>query len=160
LPDGVYVAHNSACLKLDPVTGKTLKSYRLPPMPGEKAAPAWSFLSVAGDYLIGGSNPASLTRTPKKIRKVKGALQGPEWSLRLRVWDRGTGKFLWRVGARDGFRQNAICAGNGRLFAIDREVVFGSSSAAKKKQAKAPAARLLALDLATGRERWKTEGDV
>src|SRR5262249_17413987 len=51
-PSGIYVAHRDRCLRLDPATGRTLREYRLPPLPREKKAPEWTFLTVAGDYLV------------------------------------------------------------------------------------------------------------
>jgi hypothetical protein len=49
LPDGIYVAYKTKCLRLDPATGKTLNEFPFPPA-GKEAVPLrWGHLNVAGD---------------------------------------------------------------------------------------------------------------
>ncbi len=56
-PEGIYVAHRNACLKLDPTNGKKIAEFTLPNSPGAKSAPLWGYLNVDGDHLIGGADP-------------------------------------------------------------------------------------------------------
>src|SRR4051794_31394328 len=77
-------------------------------------------------------------------------------SRRLVVMDRHTGKVLWSATARNGFRHNATCAGNGRLYTIDRL----SSEQVIRLKKDDPDPRVVAFDLATGKELWSTEDDV
>jgi WD40 repeat protein len=78
----------------------------------------------------------------------------------LVVMDRHTGKVLWQRSARDTFRNNAISAGGGRLYCIDR--VSPEEVARLKRRGLTPKdpARLLALDLKTGEELWHTDTEV
>jgi hypothetical protein len=55
--DGIYVAYQNKCVRLDPANGKKIGEYRLPALPGVKETQPWGYLNVAGDYLIGGIDP-------------------------------------------------------------------------------------------------------
>lgn len=146
--DGIYVLYGANCLRLDVATGRQLNAFPLP-SPGKPSArekPIGGYINVWKDYLICGVSDAEQGSKPKK------AAPGCQ---RLAVMDRHTGKILWSISARGGFRNNAICVGNGRLFAIDRPAADW-----RRGESKAPPARLLALDLLTGRKRWGTEKNV
>jgi len=68
-PDGIYVAYNNTCVRLDPATGKKVGEFALPKFKGLKESPRWGYVNVVGDYLIGGAdpllNPKSLPPKPK-----------------------------------------------------------------------------------------------
>lgn len=55
--DGIYVAYQNKCVRLDPASGKKIKEFTLPMFPGMKETPRWGYVNVAGDYLIGGADP-------------------------------------------------------------------------------------------------------
>jgi outer membrane protein assembly factor BamB len=55
--DGIYVAYQNKCVRLDPATGKKIGEFALPKLPGMKESPRWGYINVAGDYLIGGADP-------------------------------------------------------------------------------------------------------
>ncbi|MBY0230835.1 MAG: PQQ-binding-like beta-propeller repeat protein, partial [Gemmataceae bacterium] len=155
LPHGIYVAHQRRCLRLDPATGKGAGRYELPRMPGEKQPPEWSFVSVAGDYLIGGARPE-----PRKgaKRRSKGEFIGLETSRRLTVLDRRSGKALWSIDAKHGFRHNGIVAGGGRLYVLDREA--DPKGLARDGKPIEFAGRVAAFDLATGKAAWSVPKGV
>jgi len=81
-------------------------------------------------------------------------------SNRLVVMDRATGKELWTVAARSGFRHNAICLGGGRMYCIDRP--SGAEVSRLKRRGEEPKhkPRLIVFDLKTGQELWSTEEEV
>ena len=139
-PEGIYVAYKDACLRLDPATGQTLARFALP-LRGKKSAPLWTFLNVAGDYLIAGSGEVASGK-----KKIGGA------SRRLTVLDRKTGAARFAVDAKVGFRHNSIIVGNGTLFAIDRPVLDTKKNA--------PKGEVVAFDLATGKRLWKHDRDA
>jgi outer membrane protein assembly factor BamB len=156
-PGALYVRYWRECLRLDPATGKTMPGFKLPGTGGNQAGGAdviWGYLNVAGDYLIGG------TATPEKLPAlrpwmrigkaaappVKEVPQAME-SRDLFVMDRRTGKVLWQAAARHHFRHNAVCAGGGKLFAIDRSATGDD-------------ARLVVFDLATGKVFWSKDHEV
>ncbi|MCI0458080.1 MAG: PQQ-binding-like beta-propeller repeat protein [Gemmataceae bacterium] len=71
--DGIYIVHFHSCVKLDPATGKRLATFTLPAAPGAKGPPRWGYINVAGDYLIGGSDPLfdpKLVVTEKQLREA------------------------------------------------------------------------------------------
>ncbi len=56
--DGIYVAYDKICVRLDPATGKRMSEFELPRLndmtePGRR----WGYINVIGDYLIGGADP-------------------------------------------------------------------------------------------------------
>src|SRR5262249_50807061 len=122
--------------------------------PRENKAPEWTFLSVAGDYLVGGaSGVAPVVKSATKKAAVKPV--GYPLSRRLTVLDRATGSVRWSALATDGFPHPGICIRNGRLFAIDRpQAPLG------KLTGSPPAGRILAYDLRTGKELWRHTRDV
>jgi outer membrane protein assembly factor BamB len=81
-------------------------------------------------------------------------------SKRLVIMERATGKVLWTVTARNGFRHNAICLGGGRMYCIDR--ASGAELSRLKRRGEQPKhePRLVVFDLQTGQELWSTRIDV
>jgi outer membrane protein assembly factor BamB len=173
--DGIYVAYDKVCVRLNPASGVKLSEFPLPTLAGMKEAPRWGYINVVGDYLIGGADPLidpkSLPPEPKpgekkesSIGKLFKTLRG--WgdemssSRHLVVMDRHTGKVLWTASAKNGFRHNATCVGGGRLYTIDR--LSGEQLANRKKGDKQPQflPRLVAFDLQTGKELWSSDKEV
>ena len=185
--DGIYVALAKSCILLDPVTGKTLRTFKLPSDPGSGPDRVWSYVNVCGDYLIAGVapppklgklstiNPAGkdLDEGPADETKVvvtPRAITNPRTvgSHKLFVIDRKTGKMIWSVQARTEFRHNAICIGGGRLYAIDRpqgkdkltSFLYTPGPATQPFETVAPVTRLTAFDLPTGKIIWTTDVNV
>jgi outer membrane protein assembly factor BamB len=149
--EALYVALADRCVLLDPATGARKGEYRLPALPGCGAAPVWSWLSAAGDVLLVGANP------PAEAGKSASRPVAASSSKCLAALDRRTGRLLWAVAAKDAFRHNAVCAGGGRVYAIDRPALDAVSYLKGKK---AVFGRLVCLDLATGKERWRSDTEV
>ena len=154
LPDGVYIAHGSKCLRLDPATGATVREFTLPLLPGETKPPRWAYINAWGDYLIGGSGGIILepVRTRDGIRTVNLTLSH---SKRLTVMNRHTGRVLWSRTAGYGFRHNAIAAGDAKLFCLDRFTRLAVLSLSRSDQLPDAPPSLSALDLKTGRVAWQ-----
>jgi outer membrane protein assembly factor BamB len=148
-PDGIYVAHGKDCRRLDPATGRETAAFRLPLLPGEREPPEWTFVSVSGDFLIGGASPRTKPAGKKPV-PIPG-------SRHLFILDRHQGNVLWRCEAKNAFRNNAICAGGGRLYAIDRP---GDLLPWLKRRKDEPKADLLALDLRTGQLAWHSDAAI
>lgn len=155
-PEGVYVAYKNSCVKLEPVTGKRIGEYRLPAESGSAEASTWGYLNVDGEYLVGGANPLFNSG----LKDSRGENDNYSSSRRLVVMERASGKVLWTATARAGFRHNAICLGGSKLFAIDR--VSGPELSRLKRRGENGniQPRLVAFDLASGKELWSTEQDV
>jgi outer membrane protein assembly factor BamB len=173
--DGIYVAYRNKCLRLDPATGKTLMEFTLPVL-GKPSM--WGYINIVGDLLIGGAEPlldvaserkveggfddplATQASIVQRIIPFKGDNDTLSASRRLVALDRHTGKVLWQAQARAAFRHNAICAGGGRLYAIDR--LSGPQVERMKKKNEIPKTppRIVAFDLKDGGEVWESEDDV
>jgi outer membrane protein assembly factor BamB len=164
-PDAIYVAYRNGCLRLDPATGRRLGEFKMPEVGAKKTSPRWGYINVAGDYLIGGADPLYDPVLDPKVKKKPSLLKVTEndnfsASKHLVVLDRHTGKLLWTAAARHDFRHNGICAGGGRLYAIDR--LSGAQLARMKKAGEEPevSARVVCFDLKTGVQIWQCEDDV
>ena len=160
-------------VRLDPETGRILSEFEVP---GD--ASDWSAISVAGDWLIGMTEPigdvfvtrqvsgglddpqAPLNEAVKKLMSVKVDNDGRSSSRRLFVMDRTTGKVAWQTTARLGFRNNSICVGGGRLYIIDRLSGLHLERLKKKGEPSTVPAALIAFDLKDGRELWRHEEGI
>lgn len=184
-PDGIYIAYQRSCVVLDPATGKKIKEYTLPKLPGQSSAPRWGYLNVFEDYVIGGADPlldpktlppqpkagdgddkesgdkATVSSTVAKATKLlKTFSDNMSASMHLVVMDRHSGKVLWTVAARSGFRHNGTCVGGGLLYTVDRLSGEQLSKLSRRGEEPQFPARLLALDLKTGAKVWSTQADV
>ncbi len=146
--DGIYVACGKVCVRLNPSTGRALAEFRSPPLPGTTEPLAWGYVNVAGEYLVGGFDPGPIEKAAVSSSKY------------LVVLNRHSGQVLWTAAARSGFRHNTVCLGGGRLYCIDRPSDDHLAKLRRRGEAAAAQARLLALDLRTGREVWSTEAGV
>jgi outer membrane protein assembly factor BamB len=172
--DGIYVAWKKKCVRLDPATGKILSEFKIP----GGGDSDWTCLSLSGDYLVGGSEPtvdlpiakkttggfddpnAPLDAAIKALLSFKADNDSRCASGTLFVLDRSSGELRWKTKARAGFRHNSICMGGGKLFVIDRQ--SGPEIERLKKRGDPTRFRplLLAFDLKTGRELWRSEEDI
>jgi outer membrane protein assembly factor BamB len=150
--DGIYVAYGNSCLRLRPSDGALVNEFFLPRTLGGRDGLRWSYINVAGDYLIGGANAA-----PKDLRERGGCVCSSKY---LVVMNRHSGKLVWTMTARNGFRHNAICAGGGRLYAIDRTTSTYLPWRRDRVESGEAPARLMAVDLAAGKVCWSRASDV
>src|SRR5262249_30852900 len=120
----------------------------------------WDFVSVSGDYLVGGADPGPPEVNTDETPADPSGSTDRSSSRYLAVLDRHSGKAWGSTTAQSGFRHTALCIGNGRVYAIDR--LGGEQLAALKRRGETPTAkpRLTAYDLRTGREVWSTDNDV
>ncbi len=154
--DGIYVAHGVACLRLDPATGKTLSTFKLPAEPDGKR-PLWGNLRIWEDLLVAAVSPVIFMGAKPPGRPGN-------WdhtaSKRLTVLDRHSGKVHWSVDAAYSFRHNAICVGAGKVFCLDRHPDGAIRAMKNRGITPTEKAKLLAFDVRTGKPCWQTERDV
>ena len=150
LEDAVYIFHDNACLQLDPATGETVSEFRLPSKEGKDNA-AWGYIGVWEDKIIAGLEPQFFDED-RPGRDNWNATS----SRRIAVLDRHDGTLKWSLEASQGFRHNAIAAANGKLYVLDRLSDGARSRLERRGQYEAlPPARLLALDIFTGKMLWE-----
>jgi hypothetical protein len=114
--------------------------------------PNWGYLNVSGDFLVGGANALD--------EPAGGTHPNLSSSKHLVVLNRHSGQVLWTTTARSGFRHNAVCIGGERLYALDRPSAEHLAKLKRRGETDATPARLVALDLKTGKELWHCEQDV
>lgn len=175
LPDRIYAVHGKGILELDAATGETLKTFSLGDAAnGEKEKPYWGYIGVQGDYLIATSSPVQVTVVkgeikPAPIPKTEKSLpnfwemleesQYASGSHRLVVFNRHTGDLVWMRDAELNFRHNNISVSKDVIFCTDA-ITEGKISKADQKTKERMKPTIYALDLKTGRERWKTSENV
>lgn len=182
-PGGIYMVHGRACVRLDPATGKKMSEFTLPAAVGARETPVLSYINVFEDSLVLGTEPLAEEKMPsgpaakapppksdddpddpdllKKLLLLKGDKDALSSSRRLFVLDSTTGAVRWSVASEWGFRHNATCIGGGRLYTIDR--LSGPQIDRMKKRGEKPPEhkpRLLAFDLTTGKELWRSDEKI
>ncbi|MGC9319188.1 MAG: PQQ-binding-like beta-propeller repeat protein [Armatimonadota bacterium] len=155
--DGIYVAYGDRCLRLDPATGETLTELALPPGENGGGPQRWGYIGICEDLLIAGASPVIFEGDEPPGRDENWDATS---SRQIVVMDRHTGEVLWTHDSTYCFRHNAICAGAGRLFCIDRLPDAIVARMKRRGEELTTAPRLAALDLRTGEVLWSTTRDV
>lgn len=186
--DGIYVAWKKKCVRLSPDTGKILSEFAPPGgsdwgyinVVGDllvggadplveleiKRATEGGFDEPLAAQTPGGAPPTSQPATQgasdalKKLMSFRNDNDTFSSSRRLFVMDRHTGNILWQASAQGGFRHNAICAGGGRLYAIDRLSGAQVERLKKKGETAQVKPNLVAFDLKDGKEVWRSSDGV
>lgn len=160
LADGIYVVHDSKCLRLDPATGQTVREFSLPQSDGQ--VPNWGYLGVYEDLLIAGSRPLGIaaSKNEDELPTVQPNVRYASSSQELVVMDRHSGKVLWTRRAEQVFRHNAIVAGGGKVFCIDALSAANLALLKRRGEEESQPPRLLALDARSGQVLWQTAENV
>lgn len=156
-PEGVYLAVGSRCFLLDATTGRTLREFALPSVDGQQLR--WGFIGVYEDLLLAGTGWGDYSRRlgyTYPSAKNRGIAWGPDLngSLGLMAFDRHTGRTLWKIDAAQSFLHNAVVAGGGRIYCIDR-LPARVQDHLRRLGRTPPAPRLLSLDVRSGQIVWQ-----
>ncbi len=168
-PDRLYILEKSTCHVLEPATGKSLMQIELPQE--DPAQPhEWGYIGVYGDVLLGGVGFAqyrarqSIEDDAEKLAANKAGFGAKSLdraaSLSLIAFDRHTGQKLWQVAAEHSFWHNGIVAGNGRVFALDRNPKPVEEFLKRRGKSNPSTYRIVALDAQTGALQWEKKGQV
>jgi len=157
--DSVYVALKGECQILDSRTGDLRKTIKLR---DEVADPAqWGFIGVLDDLLIGGDDFAHFSlQTGKVETRAAAPIEDMSASAGLAVFDRHSGKLLWRVKAHHSFLHNGIVAGNGRIYCLDKLTSHAASLLKRRGRDLPEGERIVALEALTGKVLWEQEADI
>jgi len=169
--DRIYIVEGAVCRVLDPATGESIQDIALPQDDPDHPAD-WSYIGIYEDILIGGLGFARYRdRLSISFEEEDGKLSGSKagfgsksldraGSLALVGFDRLTGKQLWRVDARHSFWNNAIVAGSGKVYCLDRNPKTVEDKLRRRGTAVPDNYRLLAFDAKTGKTQWQVEQGI
>jgi len=151
--ESVYVAVSNRCVVLDAVTGHIVSSIVM-------SAPEWAYIAVCDDLLLGGTGFAHYNRRFSQPDLVfLTGLGDYAASAGLAVFDRHSGRMIWRTEARHSFLNNGIVAGGGRVYCLDRLPKSAEIKAARRGETPG-AYRIVAFDLRTGKKLWEQTREV
>jgi outer membrane protein assembly factor BamB len=169
--DRIYIVVGDACHVLDPASGQTLQQISLPTDQAENSE-KWGFIGVYEDTLLGGAGFADYRRrhqisfesTDSRLKRNRRGFGSKSLdraaSISLVAFDRHSGDVKWNVDARHSFLHNAVVAGNGRVYCLDRNPKLIEDELRRRGKSLPESYRLLALDAATGDTVWEIEGDA
>lgn len=170
-PEFIYVVVGDHCELLDPGSGNTVRKIELP-QADPQVPNEWSYIGVYDDVLIGGVGFAKyrerleldFQEQDKKLSKNKRGFGSKALdragSLALAGFDRLTGELLWKVDARHSFWNNAVAAGNGKLFCLDKNPRVVEDSLKRRGIGNPDDYRLLAFDIRSGETAWEIEEGI
>ncbi len=172
--DWIYIVQKNGCLVLNIVNGDSVAYFSIPDLNIQQSR-SWGFIGVDGTNLIAGLDfiPYSAQPDLRMIESDKANLTQKELSKfivfgqydytaskTLTVMDRYSGSVKWSLDSRYGFLHNAIVAGNGRLYCLDK-LPLGLEKRRQRRGLATPGDyRLLCLDIETGRILWESTNDV
>ena len=134
--EGVYLLRKQECLRLDPATGKELRTYHIPE-PDKNKGKLWSYLAVGEDRILGSIGD--------KRRGTK-----------VFCLDK-SGNVQWIYPAGQVVTNNCICMKGNRVYLMDRTSSGKITAAGRRGREIDVRALLVALDLATGDVVWKRQ---
>lgn len=157
--DAVYVALKGECQVLDPRSGDLNRKIRL--REDAKDPAQWAFIGVLDDLLLGGDDFAHFSlRTGSQQSRDAAPIEDLSASAGLAVFDRHTGRLLWRAKARHSFLHNGIVAGQGRIFCLDKLTSHAEKLLGRRGRDLPGDSRIVAFDAQTGRVLWERETNI
>lgn len=163
-PDHLYIAGGSRAFALEAQTGICSRSFEVPPVRGAgQLEYDWGYIGVVGDLLLGSSTVRGGAYlgdegewynddTPGEIGKVV--------SESLFAYDRKTGKLLWTHDAGVVVNATITVRRDTVYFLETRDPALKPRITGRFEGNLPQAMHLVALDLATGQEKWARSVDV
>ncbi len=145
----VYAIEGSNCHMLDIETGELVKSFST----GDANTEKLGYIGVYENLLILGNNFSDYPEITDET-DVQGKEMFRNWDItssrELIIMDRFTGREKWKIQANHGFLHNAVIAGDGKLFCLDK-LPQGLETKLRRRGEDLPeGSRLLHLDVKTG----------
>jgi len=161
-PDAVYVVLGDACRVLDPKTGETLRTVKLPQEDGaDDQTRAWGYVGVYEGLLLAGNGFAHYSRKrADPADQTAPTIEDLSASDGLVAFDRHTGQVCWKADARFSFLHNGIVAGGGRVYCLDKLPKSAEQKMARRGEGEPSSYRIVAFDAGTGETLWQVEEDV
>jgi len=169
--DLVYIVEGNVCRVLNTATGESVRDIALP-QKGKDELQEWGYIGVYEDVLIGGVGYAKYRsrldlksdEEEAKLEKSKAGFGTKSLdraaSMSLVGFDRHTGEQLWQVDALHSFWHNGIVAGNGKIYALDRNPKTVEELLKRRGRELPKTYRILAFDVRTGTKKWEVSEGV
>jgi outer membrane protein assembly factor BamB len=162
-PDRLLLCTADHCDGFDVPSGRRISRWQAPRdaagQPGK-----WGYLACDGQTLFGSlANEEHLVK--ESWRSFLGKLDMTQLLTESRLLfalDARTGEPRWKYPAKDSIRHNAIAAGGGRIYFIDRPLAMGDRPgpmAAKSGPGHLPG-ELICLDARAGQVLWKQTAEI
>ena len=114
--DSLYVAVGDQCHRLDAATGRTLKTYAVPP--GGGADRRWGYLAVVDGTVYGSFHKRQVDNMGRE------AVYSAAYADGVFAVAAETGRLAWSFDGKT-IDMPTICVGGGRMFLVDRAVSDG-----------------------------------
>lgn len=168
--DLIYLVEGNLCRVLSTATGENVRDIALPQKDKEEPQ-EWGYIGIYKDVLIGGVGFAKYrSRLELKededtaLIKSKGGFGTKSLdraaSMSIVGFNRHTGEQLWQVDALHSFWHNGIVAGNGKIFALDRNPKTVEDLLKRRGREPPKTYRIIALDAMTGSKTWEVNEDI
>ena len=169
--DLIYVVEGSVCKVLNTATGEDVREIALPQKDNE-GPQEWGYIGIYEDILIGGVGFAKYrSRLDLKSDEVDALLSVGKAGFGTKSLDRAasmsivgfnrhTGKQLWQVDALHSFWHNGIVAGNGKIYALDRNPKTVEDLLKRRGREQPKTYRILAFDALTGLKKWEVSEGI
>jgi len=145
----VYAIEGTNCHLLDIKTGELVKSIST----GDPNTQKLGYIGVYDNLLILGNNFSKYPKIPNEEGvppREKFENFDLTASKELIILDRFSGKKLWSIPAYHGFLHNAVIAGDGILYCLDKLPQNLETKLKRRGQPQPSGSRLLYLDIKTG----------
>ncbi len=145
----IYARQGDRCLRLNLTDGRQDTVFALPGTePGQ-----WGFLAWEDGVLLG--SRADTGHVVRPLYRSSDMRQLPTQSTLLFAYESRTGRLLWSHAAEQSMRHNAIVAGGGRVYLIDRPLDARDRLRSRETLAPEGPAALICLDLRSGKTIWQ-----
>ena len=169
--DQIYVIEGNLCKVLNTATGEPIREIALPQR-NQDEPQEWGYIGVYEDVLIGGVGFAKYrSRLDLNAEEVDGQLTISKAGFGTKSLDRAasmsivgfnrhTGEQLWQVDALHSFWHNGIVAGNGKIYALDRNPKTVEDLLKRRGRELPKTYRVLAIDALTGSKQWEVNDGI